>query len=320
LPLHPQARAFLDPLNAAGPIDIWTLDPDSLRAAYGPLLAQRAVEPVASVVDRAIPGPAGEIPIRVYTPEEAPEETPGERGPLPVLVYYHGGGFVICDLDTHDSICRALANAARCAVVSVDYRLAPEHRFPAGPEDCYAAACWVAEQASSAGFDASRLAVAGDSAGGNLAAVVSLLARDRGGPRIAHQLLIYPVTDCAFDTPSYRENAEGYLLTREMMRWFWHHYLGRESDAANPLASPLRAEKLGGLPPATVLTAEFDPLRDEGEAYAARLREAGVPVEATRYEGVFHGFFGMTDVLEPAVQAVSQAANALRRAFAAAPP
>jgi acetyl esterase len=307
LPLHPQARAFLEALNAAGPLDVWTLEPDALRAAFGPLLAQRALEPMASVVDRAIPGPAGEIPIRVYTPEE--------HRSLPVLVYYHGGGFVICDLDTHDSICRARARAARCAVVSVGYRLAPEHRFPAGPEDCYAATCWVAEQPSSAGFDASRLAVAGDSAGGNLAAVVSLMARDRGGPRIAHQLLIYPVTNCAFDTASYRENAEGYLLTREMMRWFWHHYLEREDDAANPMASPLRAEKLAGLPPATVITAELDPLRDEGEAYAARLREAGVAVEATRYDGVFHGFFGMTDVLEPALEAVSQAGNALRRAF-----
>ncbi len=160
-----------------------------------------------------------------------------------------------------------------------------------------------------------RVRGGGDSAGGNLAAVVALMARDRGGPRIAHQLLIYPVTDCAFDTPSYQENAEGYLLSREMMRWFWHHYLENEEDAANPLASPLRAEKLEGLPPATVITAEFDPLRDEGEAFAAKLEAAGVAVAQTRYDGMFHGFFGMTDILDTAKEAVAQAGAALRKAL-----
>ncbi len=307
MPIHPQAQPFLDELNAA-PIDIWSLPPEALRAGFGPMLAQREVETVEKILNRTIPGPAGEIPVRIYTP--------AGDGPLPVLVYFHGGGFVICDLDSHDSICRALANAAVCVVISVEYRLAPESPFPAAPEDCYAATCWAAEQPASAGFDASRLAVGGDSAGGNLSAVVALMARDRGGPRIAHQLLIYPVTDCAFDTPSYEENAEGYLLTREMMRWFWQHYLENQEDAANPMASPLRAEKLEGLPAATVITAEFDPLRDEGEAFAAKLEAAGVPMERTRYDGMFHGFFGMTDILDTAKVAVAQAGAALRKALA----
>ncbi len=308
MPLHPQAKPFLDELNAAGEIDIWSLPPEAMRANFGTLLAQREVETVEKIENRTIPGPAGEIAVRIYTP--------AGDGPLPVLVYFHGGGFVICDLDSHDSICRALANGGGCVVISVDYRLAPESPFPAAPEDCYAATCWAAEQPASAGFDASRLAVGGDSAGGNLSAVVALMARDRSGPRIAHQLLIYPVTDCAFDTPSYRENAEGYLLSREMMRWFWHRYLENPEDAANPMASPLRAEKLEGLPAATVITAEFDPLRDEGEAFAAKLEAAGVPMERTRYDGMFHGFFGMTDILDTAKVAVAQAGAALRKALA----
>lgn len=306
MPLHPQAQTVLDELSAVGEIDVWSLPPDVVREAFGPLLAAPA-EPVAHVEDRVVPGPAGEIPVRIYTPE-------GE-GPHPVLVYFHGGGFVLCDLDTHDSTCRSLANAGGCAVVSVDYRLAPEAKFPAAPEDCYAATCWVADQPPSPTFDTSRLAVGGDSAGGNLAAVVSLMARDRGGPRIDHQLLIYPVTDCAFETTSYRDNAEGYFLTREMMKWFWHHYLPDESAAGSPLASPLRAEKLEGLPPATVITAEFDPLRDEGEAYAARLEAAGVPVRTRRFDGMFHGFFGMTDRIDDARKAVAHAGDALRQAF-----
>ena len=308
MPLHPQAKPFLDELNAAGGIDVWSLPPEAMRANFGTLLAQREVETVEKIENRTIPGPAGEIAVRIYTP--------AGDGPLPVLVYFHGGGFVICDLDSHDSICRALANGAGSVVISVDYRLAPESPFPAAPEDCYAATCWAAEQPASAGFDASRLAVGGDSAGGNLSAVVALMARDRSGPRIAHQLLIYPVTDCAFDTASYEENAEGYLLSREMMRWFWKHYLENPDDAANPVASPLRAENLEGLPAATVITAEFDPLRDEGEAFAVKLRAAGVPVEQTRYDGMFHGFFGMTDILDSAKEAVAYAGAALRKALA----
>jgi acetyl esterase len=247
--------------------------------------------------------------VRIYWPSE----TPG----LPILVYFHGGGWVLCNLDTHDETCRSLAKQASCIVVSVDYRLAPEHRFPAAVEDCHAATKWVAENARSLGGDASRLAIGGDSAGGNLTASVALLARERGGPSLAHQLMIYPVTDARFDTQSYRDNGEGMFLTTNAMRWFWEQYLPTPADGANPHASPLRAEDLRGLPPATVITAEMDPLRDEGEAYGRRLGEAGVPVEVRRYDGVIHGFFGMTLVLEKARDATSYAANRLRESFAA---
>jgi acetyl esterase len=245
--------------------------------------------------------------VRIYTPEGAP--------PHPLLVFFHGGGFVICNVDSHDGTCRLLCNGAGCLVVSVDYRLAPEAKFPAAPEDCYAATCWAAENAAALGADPQRLAVAGDSAGGNLAAVVPLMARERGGPELAHQLLVYPVTNHAFDTPSYQEHAEGGLLSRKMMIWFWQHYLEKPEDGQNPLASPLRASDLRGLPSATVITAEYDPVRDEGEAYAARLREAGVPTVLTRYDGMMHGFFSMSGFIDRAEEAVSQAAEALRNAF-----
>ncbi|HIG00948.1 MAG TPA: alpha/beta hydrolase, partial [Myxococcales bacterium] len=225
------------------------------------------------------------------------------------------GGFVIGDLDTHDGTCRELAVGAECLVVSVDYRLAPEHPFPAAPEDCYAATAWLAEHCAELGGDPARLAVGGDSAGGNLAAAVALMARERGGPPLAHQLLIYPVTDYGFDTASYRENAEGYMLTRPLMEWFWNHYLADPAQGDNELASPLRAASLAQLPPATVITAEFDPLRDEGEAYAQRLSEAGVKTEMTRYDGVFHGFFGMGAAIDKAKQAVDEACTALRSTF-----
>ena len=204
---------------------------------------------------------------------------------------------------------------AECLVVSVDYRLAPEHPFPAAPEDCYAATAWLAEHCAELGGDPARLAVGGDSAGGNLAAAVALMARERGGPPLAHQLLIYPVTDYAFDTASYRENAEGYMLTLPLMEWFWNHYLADPAQGDNELASPLRAASLAQLPPATVITAEFDPLRDEGEAYAQRLSDAGVKTEMTRYDGVFHGFFGMGAAIDKAKQAVDEACTALRSTF-----
>src|SRR5213078_1916119 len=202
-----------------------------------------------------------------------------------------------------------------CLVVSVDYRLAPEHRFPAAPEDCYAATRWLAEHAGSLGGDKGRIAVGGDSAGGNLAAVVALMARDRGGPKLAFQLLVYPATDTDFETRSYRENSEGYFLTRADMVWFWNHYAPRDEDRRNPYAAPLRAASLRGLPPALVITAEFDPLRDEGEAYGARLRDAGNQVLVKRYPGMIHGFFGMGTLLTQARTATKEAAGALRAAF-----
>ena len=312
MPLDPQAKAVLDQMAALGLPAMITLSPEQARRQ---MEMRRAAappgDPVAHVEDRAIPGPAGDIPIRIYTPEAS--------GTLPVLVYFHGGGWVIGSIETHDATSRALANAAGCIVVSVDYRLAPEHKFPAAAEDAYAATKWVAESAAALGGDPRRIAVGGDSAGGNLAAAVCLMARDRGGPSLAYQVLIYPVTDYSFDTPSYRENAEGYLLTKDSMGWFWNHYLRDESDGRNPYASPLRAESLAGLPPALIITAEFDPLRDEGEAYADRLREAGVPVACSRYDGMIHGFVGLATVLDKGKLAVGEAAGALRAAFAAQP-
>jgi acetyl esterase len=269
---------------------------------------QGVPEPVAIVEDRTAPGPAGEIPVRLYTP--------AINGPLPVFVYLHGGGWVIGGIESSDGLCRTLCNAARCIVISVDYRLAPEHPFPAAVEDSYHAVLWAWENASSFGGDATRVAVGGDSAGGNLAAVVTLIARDRGQPALKYQLLLYPVADAAYDTPSYSQNAEGYFLTRDAMQWFWNHYIGKEADPGNPLVSPLRALSFKGLPPALVITAEYDPLRDEGEAYAERLRTAGVPVQLTRYDGMIHGFFMMGGILDQGRRALEQAAAALRTAFA----
>ena len=307
MPLDPQVRTVLDQIDALGLMNFTHVPAVEARRLFEAATPPGPRADVASVEDRAVPGPEGDVPVRVYRPRD-------EAG-LPVLVYFHGGGFVIGSLETHDQPCRLLANAAGCVVVSVGYRLAPEHRFPAAPEDCYAAARWVAENGDALGADPARLAVGGDSAGGNLAAVVSQLARERGGPAIAHQLLIYPVTNHAFDTPSYADNAEGYLLTREMMQWFWGHYLEREADGATPLASPLRAPDLAGLPPAHVISAEFDPLRDEGEAYAERLREAGVPTVLKRYDGMIHGFLGMTEGVDAARAAVHEMAAELRKAF-----
>jgi acetyl esterase len=231
-------------------------------------------------------------------------------------VYFHGGGWVLGSLATHDGICRSLAAGAGCVVVSVDYRLAPEHRYPAAAEDCYAATQWCAAHAAELGADGSRVAVGGDSAGGNLSAVVAQMARDRGGPPLVFQLLIYPVTDAARDTQSYRENAEGYLLTAGDMAWFWNHYLGdARARGAEAYASPIRAASLAGLPPALVITAEFDPLRDEGEAYGAALESAGVAAKVTRYDGMIHGFFGLGAMIDRANSAVQEAAGTLRIAF-----
>ena len=236
---------------------------------------------VAKVVDRLIPGPGEQIPIRIFTPEG--------KGPFPVMVRFHGGGFWMGSIDTEDVPSRIQANAVGCIVVSVDYRLAPEHKFPAAVEDCYAATEWVFKNASTIDGDPSRVGVSGGSAGGNLATVVALMSRDMGTASPICQVLMYPVMNHAFDTLSYEENAEGYLLTKEGMENCWNLYLRNKEDGQNPYASPLRAEDLSGLPPALVITAEYDPLRDEGEAYAARLQEAGVSVTCTRYDGMLHG-------------------------------
>lgn len=309
MPIDPQAQALLDQMAAAGAPPLRAQSVKDARlgvAAFAQLGGEP--EPVGDVEHRSIPGPNGPIPGRIYTPKG--------NGPFPVLVFFHGGGWVLCDLDTHDPVCRSLANAAECIVVSVDYRLAPEHKFPAAAEDCYAVAQWVMNNASSVGGDSQRVAVGGDSAGGNLSTVVALMARDRGARAPIFQLLIYPATDYHLaDYPSYRENADGYFLTRDDMVWFWNHYLNDEADAANPYACPMRATSLGGLPAALVITAEFDPLRDEGEAYAARLRESEVPTRLVRYDGMIHGFVSMAGVLEQGRNGLALAAAELRSAF-----
>jgi acetyl esterase len=309
MPVHPEAQGLLDALAEAGlPATEEMTVPNARAATAGFLALQGEPVEVASVQDRTVPGPAGEIPVRVYTPA-------GE-GPLPVVVYFHGGGWVIGDLEVVDQPCRQLASAAGAIVVSVDYRLAPEHRYPTAFDDSYAATVWVGAHAAEIGGDPARLAVAGDSAGGNLAAAVALAARDRGGPELAAQLLIYPVTDFNFGTASYQDNREGYLLTKGSMQWFWAHYLGAQDLDKDPYACPLRADSLVGLPPAYVATSEYDPLRDEGEAYARRLEEAGVAVTAKRFDGMLHGFFWMLTAVPSAAGVLDDMVGVLRKAWA----
>jgi acetyl esterase len=263
-------------------------------------------DPVHEVSDRRIEGPGGEIPIRVYRPGE---------GTRAVIVFFHGGGWAIGDLDSHDALCRSLANATGAVVVAVDYRLAPEHRFPAAADDSLAATQWVAAHREELDVDPARLAVMGDSAGGNLAHVVALMARDGDGPAIALQVGLYPVTSADLDRQSYVDNGTGYFLTRATMEYFWDEYVPDQGARTNPYAAPLAAPDLSGLPPSHIITAEHDPLRDEGEAYANRLREAGVTSTNARYGGMFHGFFNMASILPPAAQAFDDVASVLRRAL-----
>jgi acetyl esterase len=311
VPLDPVAKTLMDAMDQAFP-RVETMTGAEARAHLKRTIAALNTdpEPVARVENRTIPGPDGPVPVRIYRPQEQP------AAPMPALVYFHGGGWVICDLDSHDPTCRAITNGVGCVVVSVDYRLAPEDKFPAAAEDAYAATLWVAGNATDLGVDATRIAVGGDSAGGNLTAAVALMARDRQAPEVMFQLMIYPVTDIAsMDTRSYRENGEGYFLTTAAMEWYRRQYLADLSEASHPYASPLRAADLAGLPPALVITAELDPLRDEGEAYGSRLREAGVPATTSRYDGVFHGFFALGALLDAAEQANEEAYAALREAF-----
>ncbi|MGY1625130.1 alpha/beta hydrolase [Geodermatophilus sp. SYSU D00965] len=291
MPLDPQAHALLAAMEAQGAPDISQLSvsqardmANSFREMQGDLVQ------VAAVGDRTVPGPDGSLPVRIYRPEGSP------RG---AIVYFHGGGWVIGNIEVVDAPSRALADATGCVVVSAQYRLAPESAYPAAVEDCYAVTSWVAEHLAELGTEPAGLVVAGDSAGGNLAAAVALMARDRQGPEITFQALVYPATDLAgMETDSYRENGEGYLLTAASMRWFRDHYVPDEARRSEPYCSPARAEDLSGLPPAFIATMEFDPLRDDGEAYAERLEEAGVPVTVQRYDGQIHGLFwlgGMCD-------------------------
>ncbi|MBI4197772.1 MAG: alpha/beta hydrolase [Chloroflexi bacterium] len=307
MPLDPQAEAVIKLQEAAGEPPLHTLSPALARAIRHARPVAKGPE-VARSYNTRIPGPAGAVPARVYVPF-------GD-GPFPCLVYYHGGGWVIGTLDMSDGTCRHLCTGGGCVVVSVDYRLAPEAKFPLPAEECYAAAQWVHGHAPSLDVDPRRVAVGGGSAGANLAAAVALMARDRGGPPLVHQLLVYPVTDRNFNTPSYIQNGAGYMLTCESMIWYWDHYLSSPADAQNPYAAPLQAKDVSRLPPALVITAEYDPLRDEGEAYARRLQDAGVSTHYSCYPGMIHGFFGMHEAVDKARQAVEEACGALRQAFA----
>ncbi|MFC4553140.1 MULTISPECIES: alpha/beta hydrolase [Halorussus] len=284
-------RAVLDALEAMGAPKVSDLEPREAREVVdGTFAGAEPVEEVGAVEDRTIPGPAGEIPVRVYRPE-------GD-GPHPVVVFFHGGGFVLGDLDGHDAPCRILTNAVEAVVVSVDYRLAPEHPFPAAVEDAYAATEWIAEHAAEIDGDAERIAVAGDSAGGNLAAVVALAARERGGPDLAYQALFYPAVDFGEgDYPSREENAEGYFLSADEMAYFGDHYVPSWAHMPNPYLAPIEAESHADLPPATVVTCGFDPLRDEGRAYAETLEADGVAVIHREYDDLIHGVVNM--VQEP---------------------
>ncbi len=303
MPLDTDTRNLLELLESLGMQDIADLTPEQARNLQ--LTPPPEVPtPVGEVGDRTVPGPDEDLALRVYQPD-------GDRR-RGALVYFHGGGWVIGDLDSHDETCRRLCRGAGVTVIAVHYRRAPETTYPGAVEDCYAATRWVAEHAAELGVDASRIAVGGDSAGGNLAAAVALMARDRGGPALCFQLLIYPVTAADFSTASYAENGTGYLLSRRGMEWFWDQYVPDLKQRHEPYAAPLQGS-LENLPPALVQTAEFDPLRDEGEAFARALKQAGVDTRLTRYDGLIHGFFGMQDAVAAARPALDEAVAALAR-------
>ncbi|MET9677969.1 alpha/beta hydrolase [Streptomyces sp. NPDC006482] len=310
MPFDPQFQALYDQRAAQGGRPLYSMTLEEARAADLAAIQADAgePEPVAEVLDTTVPGPDGPLPIRVYRP--------AAEGPLPVLVYFFGGGWTLGSIETSDAICRSLANAAGCLTIAVGYRLAPEHKFPAAVDDCYAGVLWAAEHVGRYGGDTSRIAVAGDSAGGNLAAAVTLRNRDADGPALVAQLLVYPNTDYLADTDSRRENTDPLLFNDKSVHWYWDNYLATAEDGVHPLASPLRAADHSGLPPALVITAEYDPLRDEGEQYAERLRESGVAVESVRYPGVTHGFFTMAGALDASRRALARAAGHLRTVFA----
>lgn len=300
MPLHPDAQKFLEQRAELGQRDVVELSVQDARQQSLRFTAMTSGEPVARTRDLEIAGPYGAIAMRLYYPR-------ADAHDLPIVVYFHGGGWVLGALESGDETCRAWTNAAQCLVVAVNYHKAPEHKFPTAAEDAYAATKWVGEHASEIGGDAARLAVFGTSAGGNLAAVVALMARDRGGPRIAFQIPWVPITDSNFDTASYHENAEGYGLTRAAMMWFWRHYANNADDYLNPYAAPLRAPDLSNLAPAFIVAAEYDPLRDDARTYAEKLRADGTPVEYHCYNGMIHSWLG--------TEAFDDAVNALKRAL-----
>jgi len=311
--LHPQVRALLDLIERSGIPPTHTLSPAQARLVYRDRrgFVQPAPPPVGEVVEMEAPGPRGTIPLRLYRPLASASSKPAV---LPVLVYFHGGGWVIGDLETHDTLCRELCNASGCAVVATDYRMGPEHGFPAAGDDCIAATDWVRANAASLGLDAARMAVGGDSAGGNLAAVVAIAARDAGTP-LAFQLLIYPATDQRRGAPSHTTNGQGYLLTSDTLTYFHDHYYGA-SNVLDWRASPLLHTEHANLPPAFVLTAGYDPLRDEGLHYAQRLSDAGNRATYVCFERQIHGFILMGKVIDEANAAVAICADELRRGLA----
>jgi acetyl esterase len=309
--LDPFAKAFLDQIAASGLPKTWTLSPEQARRNSSAVMEKLCPkdEPVGKVENLLIPGPGGDLALRLYTPVAAGSEA------LPALVYFHGGGMVLGNLDTHDGVCRVLAALSGCRVVAVDYRRAPEHKFPASVEDAYAAVSWVEANAAEHGIDANRIAVIGDSAGGTLSAVVCLLAKEKGAPKIGFQVPMFPMTDALAATGSRAEFAEGYFLEKRSIDWFYGHFLPEGTDAADPLVSPLRAPDMSGLPPAFVMVAGCDPLHDEGLAYADKLRAAGVPVSVADYPGQLHSFVNLSAAFPKARAALGDAAKAVRIEF-----
>ena len=309
--LDPQMQMVLDLGKKAGGPELWLLEPDQSREEYAIRAVRLKVqETIYKSEDRKIPGSSEDIPVRIYTPRELKAD---EK--LPVLVWYHGGGYVIGDLNTHDSVCRILANQTDCIVVAVDYRLAPENKFPAAVEDCFSALRWVAMNADAISGDSDRLAVGGDSAGGNLAAVVSILARDERSPKIKFQLLVYPATAPEQEMRYNYDFSEGYLLTRRLITWCYKHYQRNASDARDFRFAPLIADDLSNLPPSLVIVAGFDPLRDEGIEYAKKLIEYGNEVRLSNYQGMAHGFYLMGGAVEKANVAVAESSDMLKKSF-----
>jgi acetyl esterase len=309
--LHPQVVKAIEAMRAAGLRPIEAMTPAEARAQMEETARARKAEPlpIAGIEERTMPGPAGPIRLRFYSPNAA--------APVPAIVYFHGGGHVIGSLDTHDLIARNLCSGAEALVVSVDYRMGPEHKFPAAVEDSWAALGWVQGNAASLGADPDRLGVHGDSAGANLAAVVALMARDKGGPQLRLQSLVYPVADYTLSAPSYEKYATGYgILTRGAMQWFQKHYLRGPEDAEDWRASPIKAPSHRGVAPAIVVTAECDVLHDDGQSYAEALRRAGVPVEYREFPGMIHAFFGMVPAVDDAIKAQRLVAAGFRCAFA----
>ncbi len=307
MPIDPLAQAWLDEVAATGNPPTHLSTPEALRASR---VTPPAGPDVHKTADMAVAGPDGPVPVRLYWPSEDPG--------LPILVWYHGGGWVTGTLDHADATARRLCSLGQCIVISVDYRLAPEHPYPAGRDDAYAAVVWAFQNAKRFGGDSERIAVGGDSAGGTLAAVVAQMVRDRAGIPLKFQLLVYPVTDAAMDTASHRDATNEFGLNRDAMAWYWDRYAPEGVDRADPYVSPLKQENLEGLPPAYVITAECDPLRDEGNAYADALRAAGVPVESECFAGQVHAFFVNAHRFPEGMRAVETATTLLRKAFAPA--